>query len=293
MKNTEINIRDPFVLVEDGTYYMYGTRAATCWGAADGFDCYVSKDMEDWDGPFEVFHKPEDFWADRNCWAPEVHKYRGFYYMFATFKDSSVHGGTAILKSESPLGPFVMYSDRQITPKDWECIDGTFYVSPDGTPYMVFVHEWVQISDGSICAVELSRDLKEAVSEPVTLFHASEAVGWVQTITNNNRPGLHYVTDGPYLYRTGGGRLIMLWSSFGKEGYTEALAYSDNGDITGKWTQDDRLLFLKDGGHGMIFESISGELYLTLHTPNEHLKEHPVFYRLIEEEDTLRVAELS
>ena len=293
MKNTEINIRDPFVLVEDGTYYMYGTRAATCWGAADGFDCYVSKDMEDWDGPFEVFHKPEDFWADRNCWAPEVHKYRGFYYMFATFKDSSVHGGTAILKSESPLGPFVMHSDRQTTPKDWECIDGTFYVSPGGTPYMVFVHEWVQISDGSICAVELSRDLKEAVSEPVTLFHASEAVGWVQTITNKNRPGLHYVTDGPYLYRTGGGRLIMLWSSFGKEGYTEALAYSDNGDITGKWTQDDRLLFLKDGGHGMIFESISGELYLTLHTPNEHLKEHPVFYRLIEEEDTLRVAELS
>lgn len=145
MKNTEINIRDPFVLVEDGTYYMYGTRAATCWGAADGFDCYVSKDMEDWDGPFEVFHKPEDFWADRNCWAPEVHKYRGFYYMFATFKDSSVHGGTAILKSESPLGPFVMYSDRQITPKDWECIDGTFYVSPDGTPYMVFVLSLIHI----------------------------------------------------------------------------------------------------------------------------------------------------
>ena len=141
--------------------------------------------------------------------------------------------------------------------------------------------------------MELSRDLKEAVSEPVTLFHASEAVGWVQTITNKNRPGLHYVTDGPYLYRTKSGRLIMLWSSFGKEGYTEALAYSDNGDITGKWTQDDRLLFLKDGGHGMIFESISGELYLTLHTPNEHLKEHPVFYRLIEEEETLRVAELS
>ena len=35
-------------------------------------------------------------------------------------------------------------------------------------------------------------------------------------------------------YRTGSGRLIMLRSSFGKEGYTEALAYSDNGDITGE-----------------------------------------------------------
>ena len=38
---------------------------------------------------------------------------------------------------------------------------------------MVFVHEWVQISDGSICAIELSWDLKTAVSEPLLLFHAS------------------------------------------------------------------------------------------------------------------------
>lgn len=68
MKNTEINIRDPFVLAENGTYYMYGTRAATCWMAATGFDCYVSEDMENWDGPYEVFRKPEDFWADMNCW---------------------------------------------------------------------------------------------------------------------------------------------------------------------------------------------------------------------------------
>ncbi len=82
-----------------------------------------------------------------------------------------------------------MHSDRQITPKDWECIDGTFYVSPDGKPYMVFVHEWVQISDGSICAVELSRDLREAVSDPVTLFHASEAAGWVKPITNKKAAG--------------------------------------------------------------------------------------------------------
>lgn len=289
MKNTEINIRDPFVLVENGKYYLYGTRAETCWMAADGFDCYVSEDLKEWEGPVEIFHKPEGFWADLNCWAPEVHKYQGAYYLFATFKDSEVHGGTAILKADHPLGPFTEHSVRQITPKDWECIDGTFYVSSDGTPYMVFVHEWVQISDGNISAVELSKDLKEAVSEPFVLFSASEAKGWVVPITNKKRPGLHYVTDGPYLYRTGLGRLLLLWSSFGNEGYTEALAYSDNGDITGHWSQDDRLLFKKDGGHGMIFKNLSGELLLTLHTPNEHLKEHPVFYPLEEAGETLWV----
>jgi len=123
------------------------------------------------------------------------------------------------------------------------------------------------------------------------LFHASEAKGWVLPV-KNKRPGTNYVTDGPFLYRTKSGRLILLWSSFGKEGYTEALAYSDNGDITGNWTQDDRLLFEKDGGHGMIFKNLSDELYLTLHTPNEHLKEHPVFYKLEETCDTLWVRKM-
>lgn len=285
---SEINIRDPFVLVYQNKYYLYGTRAATCWGAATGFDGYVSSDLEHWQGPFEIFRKPEGFWADQNCWAPEVHEYQGSFYMFATFKSSTMHGGTAILKADNPLGPFREHSHRQITPADWECIDGTFYVSPSGKRYMVFVHEWVQISDGAICAVELSEDLKEAVGQPFDLFHASEGQPWVRPHIDEKRPpGVHYVTDGPFLYRGSDQRLMMLWSSFGEEGYTEALAYSDNGDITGNWRQDKRLLFEKDGGHGMIFKSLEGKLYLTLHSPNETLKERPHFHELSEHDGSI------
>ena len=58
MKTNGINIRDPFVLAHGGKYYMYGTRSATCWGPADGFDCYVSADLEDWEGPVEIFRRP-------------------------------------------------------------------------------------------------------------------------------------------------------------------------------------------------------------------------------------------
>ena len=66
MKTTEINIRDPYILVHEGKYYLYGTRSATCWGPADGFDCYVSEDKENWKGPIEIFHRPEGFFADQN-----------------------------------------------------------------------------------------------------------------------------------------------------------------------------------------------------------------------------------
>lgn len=88
-KTEEITIRDPFVLVHDGKYYLYGTRSETCWDKADGFDCYISTNMEDWDGPIEIFHKPEDFFATEKYWAPECHFYDGEPYLIfsRTFED--------------------------------------------------------------------------------------------------------------------------------------------------------------------------------------------------------------
>ena len=116
MKRTEINIRDPFVLAQDGRYYLYGTRGATCWGAADGFDVYVSRDLEEWEGPTVCFRNDGTFWADRNYWAPEVYARDGAYYMFASFKNEQRCRGTAVLRADSPLGPFRPHSDGCITP---------------------------------------------------------------------------------------------------------------------------------------------------------------------------------
>ena len=90
MKLTDINIRDPYILCSGDWYYMYGTRAETCWGAAEGFDCFKSKDLENWEGPFEIFHKPEDFWADRCFWAPECYEINGKYYLVAHAPDESL-----------------------------------------------------------------------------------------------------------------------------------------------------------------------------------------------------------
>ena len=66
LNREKVNIRDPYILLHEGIYYLYGTRSATCWGEADGFDCYKSEDLENWEGPIEIFHRPEGFFADRN-----------------------------------------------------------------------------------------------------------------------------------------------------------------------------------------------------------------------------------
>lgn len=276
MKSSDINIRDPFVFVYGGKYYLYGTRSETAFvGQAYGFDAYTSKDLEDWEGPFEVFRRPDGFWSKKSYWAPEVYFYRGGFYMFATFADTHRGLGTAVLRSDSPLGPFVMWSDKYVTPDGWRCLDGTLYVSKTGIPYMVFCHEWRQIHDGTICAVRLSDDLKKSIGEPLVLFSASSAKPFVKKYFFRN-----YVTDGPFMIRTEDGRLHMLWSTMANTGYVEAIAHSDTDELDGKWKCEERLLYDHDGGHGMIFKDMEGQYRLTLHYPNTFGKEHPRFIRL-------------
>lgn len=282
MKFQDINIRDPFVLLHENRYYMYGTRGREAWtDKSTGLDAYVSDDLENWNEIKDIFLPPENFWADRNFWAPEVHFYKDSFYMFVSFKSETKMRGTQILKAEKPEGPFLPHSDGPVTPAEWMCLDGTFVVD-NGKPYMVFCHEWVQVKDGEVWAIELSEDLKKPIGEPIYLFKASEPC-WVDKSRET------FVTDGPFAYRTESGKLMLIWSSFYNHDYCQAMVYSDNGHIDGKWIHDDRLLFEKDGGHGMIFRTHENDLKLILHSPNENPLERPVIFDLKEENDTLYI----
>ncbi len=274
MRTDEINIRDPFVLLHAGVYYLYGTRGKTCWGPATGFDVYASADLEEWTGPVSCFENDGSFWADRNYWAPEVHPWRGAFYMFASFKNETRRRGTAILRAETPMGPFVPWSDGPVTPAEWECLDGTFFADGQGMPWMVFCHEWVQAGDGEILAMPLSGDLRASAGKPRLLFTASEAP-WVKKLHHSSGTD-GYVTDGPFIWKARDGRLLCLWSSMSASGYTQALAVSDTGRIDSHFSQLPPL-FEGDGGHGMLFRRKDGALILTLHSPNEHMKERPRF----------------
>ena len=282
MKCSEINIRDPFVIYQDGTYYMYGTRAAHFGRETGGFDVYTSTDLNTWSDPIPCFDSIR-FGMNRGVnWAPEVHIYKGTYYMLATFTRECGLRGTYILRSDNPLGSFVPHGDKELTPAEWECLDGTLYVSPEGKPYLVFCHEHTQIVDGTICYMELSEDLTHAVSEPVTLFKASES-GWAQTISFQGEQ--HYVTDGPFMYRLENGAQFMIWSSFINGRYV-VLPVKFKGGRLGTEFEHQKPIITDDGGHGMIFRD-SGHLYLTFHSPNASGSEHPCFVEIVDKGDRL------
>lgn len=277
MKNCEINIRDPFLLVEEDIYYMYGTRAKNFGRFVGGIDVYTSNDLENWSEPIECFNATEFDMNKEVVWAPEVHKYNGAYYMFVTLTDDM--RGTYALKSDSPLGPFKPHSNGKLTPIEWECLDGTLYIEND-VPYLVFCHEHTQIYDGAMCYIQLSDDLTHSVSEPVTMFTASEPK-WVKA----KIPFKHYITDGPFMFRTKDNVLLMIWSTFINEKYAECVVRFNDGTIKGAFEHLEPLID-DDGGHGMIFNT-NDKIYLTYHTPNQTGSEHPAFIELIDNCDCL------
>jgi arabinan endo-1,5-alpha-L-arabinosidase len=293
LSTQDIQIRDPFVVPvrSEGKYYLFGSTDKNIWGKGTGFDVYVSRDLRQWEGPFAVFRPEDGFYAEENFWAPEVYEYQGRYYMFATFrrKDNGLLG-TSVLAADSLLGPFRPHSDGPVTPKDWSSLDGTLFLDDEGLPWMVFCHEWKQVSDGQVCAVRLTNDLTGTIGEPELLFRASEAPWTTPLESEKVLTRDKYVTDGPFLYRAAGGELLMLWASFIGRTYALGVARSATGRVTGPWVHDENALFSSDGGHGMIFRTFDGRLMLTVHTPNKTPLERPVFLELAEHDGKLSLA---
>lgn len=287
MKREEIRIRDPFILPYHGKYYMYGTGIPGAEDINEGrqFWCYISEDLEEWSEPILCFDAPKEFWGERHFWAPEVHIYNEKFYMLASFLAEGRMRATQALVSDTPQGPFRVFGEP-LTPSNWMCLDGTLYVEDD-VPYLVFCHEWAQIGDGEIACIPLKKDLSGPSGEAKVLFHASES-GWAQPIQLEQWAGT--VTDGPFLVKDKE-ELVMFWSSFHENSYAVGMAVSETGSIQGSWKHMERLLFEKDGGHGMIFQGLDSKLYFSMHQPNFAPMERPCFLEIRKEEEGYRLSE--
>jgi beta-xylosidase len=273
------------------TYYLYSAASRRITGAGrTGTLYYKSKDLASWEGPFIAFVAPAESWADAtvNAWAPEVHRFKGKYYLFTTLHNPKTllpttdttrrnqARATIIAVSDSPEGPFVFTkTDAPVTPANFMTLDGTLYVDRAGKPWMVYAHEWIQKVDGTMEAIPLTDDLTAAVGKPIHLFKASDAP-WLNAQMTPDARSLQYVTDGPELFRSKTGELLMLWASYmknelGRNGYVQTIARSKSGEIQGPWEQLEPLVG-NDSGHGMLFRSFDGKLMLVVHQPFQNAR---------------------
>ena len=292
-KTEEIRIRDPFVLADDGQYYLYGTI-----GEPKARELYVHKgsDLATWDEPSVIYTLAEDSWAAGELWAPEVHEYRGKFYLFLSMLGKNGLRGTEISVADTPEGPFLPLTGRPATPEGKSCIDGTLYVE-DGRPYMIYSHDWPDCYCeeegayiGEIEAVELSEDLSAAVGEPFLLFTSKDAPLSGNAPTHcryGSRQVVRYGSDGPFVTRLSDGRPFLLWSPIPAGNYVVLGAVADS--IRGPWHHCETEIFADNGGHPMVFTDKDGVRRMAIHWPEVYWHENARLLPLTERDGRLFV----
>lgn len=270
IQTENIHVRDPFILLENGSYYLYATTSDT------EMSYYTSTDLEHWEPGGVAFEIPRDFWAYKDVWASEVHRYRGKYYQFVSLLGHNGRRGTQICVSDGPEGPFLPLKDHAVTPAEQSCIDGTLYVE-NGRPFIVYSHDWPDhyVEEkgayvGEICACELTEDLLSLKDEPWVLFESDDVPLSKATphyMEWDGKPIIRYGSDGPFLHRFPDGTLVLIWSPYLQNNYVVLGAVSESGTIKGPWRHMEKPVYDRDGGHAMLFFNKSGNLMISLHSP--------------------------
>lgn len=284
IRTEDLRIRDPFIVLYNDIYYLYRSYDLAIWA-------YKSKDMKTWEEPIKVYTIPENSWAYTDLWAPEVHFYKGKFYMFLSLLGKNGLRGTEISFCDTPDGFFNPISDRPVTPLDKSCIDGTLIID-GGKPYMVYSHDWPDnyinergVYLGEIWAVELSDDLKEPIGKPFLLFASDECpysakaaapTEWEDKIV------LRYGSDAPFVQRLKNGKLFLTWSPIPDNNYIVIGAVAD--DIKGPWKHCEKPVFDKNGGHAMFFNDKDETLKMCIHCPEREPLERALILN-VEEKD--------
>ncbi len=207
----QLMLADPYVLGDDGWYYIYGTHAE------DGIVVYRSRDMREWRdlcGKAKnhlALHK-DDVWGEKWFWAPEVYKVGDRYLMTYSAEEHICYA-----ESDSPCGPFVQRDKRPYLP-DEKGIDSSFFIDVDGTPYIF----WVRFTHGNVIWVaEMSRDLHEVKLETARRLIDVEVGTW------EHRMGR--VAEGPAVIKHRGKYyLTFSCNDYQSKDYAVGFAVADN-----------------------------------------------------------------
>lgn len=173
-----IFVADPYVLYDQGTYYLYGTSAS------DGFKYWTSENLVDWQEKGYAFRKDENSWGQGSFWAPEVIRYQDHYYMVYSASGTTIFGKglrICLAMADNAKGPF----EDILAPWfdfGYSCIDGHIFVDTDKKPYLYYEmvgavgDHWKQQGYlwGTIFGVELSTDLTKLLHEPKLCLYPNQ-----------------------------------------------------------------------------------------------------------------------
>lgn len=254
----QLLLADPFILEDEGWYYIYGTHSA------DGIVVYRSQDLKSWSdlcGNAEgglALHK-NDSWGEKWFWAPEVYKIGKKYVMTYSAEEHICYA-----ESDSPCGPFIQSEKRPYLEE--KGIDSSIFWDK-GNPYIF----WVRFQPYGIWVAPMSGDLSEVKMENAKLVLKPEPNTWEHVQA--------FVSEGPCVINHEG-KFYLTYScnDYQSPDYAVGFAVADN--VMGPYTRYEenpilhRHLGYVGTGHHSLFKRGNG-YYMVYHAHNNRGKIHP------------------
>ena len=257
-EKSQIALADPYIMLDGGKYYAYGTRDA------NGIRCYSSDDLRSWEYEALALNK-ENTTETQWFWAPEVYHIGDRYIMYYSANEH-LFAETAL----SPKGPFKQvgsYLMKELL-GDEKCIDSSVFFDDDGKAWLFFV----RFNDGNCiwrCLLAddyitpIAGTLKKcfAVSQPWELK-------------------MGRVAEGPNVVKHDQ-KYFLTYSGNDYRSQDYAVGYATTTDITnGKWRKSSAnpILCRRDElvgtGHHSLFTDKEGILRIVFHAHNSTEQVH-------------------
>lgn len=263
-----VKFGDPYVLNDNGKYYMYGTGG----GARNGFAAYSSTDLVNWKHEGQVYHASNaNGWSDSTAawdgayWAPEVYKYQGKFYMFysAQWKQNPTRElenfriGVAV--ADRPTGPFTDLNSQPIFDPGYPIIDANVLFDRSGKIYLYYSRAcykhpvesevatlakrngWFDaIEESWVYGVELRPDFTGVKGGPVLLLRPpvkmdDKQAEWESRSVTSREVNRRW-TEGSFIFKNGETYYMMYSANyFGGKNY--AVGYATSKSPLGPFTK--------------------------------------------------------
>ena len=254
----EISFADPTIFVENGKYYLTGTRNQEPLG----FSILESTDLEHWTVPNGsslqlILRKGDRTYGEKGFWAPQYFKEKGTYYFTYTANEQTV-----IASSKSVFGPF---RQKEVRPIDASAknIDSFLFKDDDGKYYLYHV----RFNKGNYLWVA-EFDMKKGSIKPETLKQCMDCTEpWEKTPNYKSAP----VMEGPTVMKWDG-VYYLFYSANHFMNIDYAVGYATATATFGPWKKHPnspiihRSLVGENGsGHGDVFKGLDGKYYYVYH----------------------------
>ncbi len=200
--NPYIEGGDAFVLLHNDKYYLYctgdtensydtytnGQGWQTNKGESDGFEVYVSDDLQTWTNLGYCLEKGKGAIGSQMFWAPEVYQYKNKFYMVYT-----ADGHCCIAVADKPEGPFICENSEYLI--DVDSIDPHLFFDDDGRVYLYYS----DVTCGNrVFVTEMKEDLSGLKTDKKILLIEAQNNTWENL--NNAYP----VAEGPFVLKHNG-----------------------------------------------------------------------------------------